>query len=217
MFYKIKLKRTCSAKLGQTWRSGGFTLIELLVVISIATIIMTALVVQNNRWNDSLVVTTQAYELAMMIRQAQIYSLGVREDTAGSGDKFNIGYGVYFEINSPTQYKFFADRNNDLKLNPASEVLADGTKTLTRGVVIDKFCDASSGSETCFTNPPNRRLSISFLRPEPKANIRFLNSGGSGGSTFGAGTSKAKIYLKSPGGRFSIVTVEANGQVSITQ
>ena len=74
----------------------GFTLVELIVVMSIATVIMTALIIQQSKWNDRLTVNTQAYELALMIRQAQIYSLGVREDMAGGGG-FDVGYGVYFD------------------------------------------------------------------------------------------------------------------------
>jgi prepilin-type N-terminal cleavage/methylation domain-containing protein len=78
----------------------GFTLTELIVVITIATIITTALVFQQAKWNDNLAVSTQAYDLALMIRQAQIYSLGVKEDNSATGDKFNIGYGIYFTQNN---------------------------------------------------------------------------------------------------------------------
>jgi prepilin-type N-terminal cleavage/methylation domain-containing protein len=191
----------------------GFTLVELMVVITIVTIITTAVVVQQNSWNDSLVVSTQAYELALMIRQAQIYSLGVREDVAGSGDKFNVGYGVHFD-STKTRYIFFADRDSGGGANEkydSSPNEAVETKTFTRGVTIDRICGIKGGGENC--SNPLSKIDISFFRPDTKANISFLNGGGNAAPGFGP---PATIYLKSPGGKQYKVKVETNGQISVT-
>ncbi len=187
-------------------RSNGFTLIELMVVMAIATIIMTALVVQQSQWNDSLIVSTQAYELALMIRQAQIYSLGVKEDTAGTeSDKFNIGYGVYFSQDNLNQYIYFADRDGDKKYDLGEAI---ETKTFNRGVTIKDVC--GTGNNGCFPgNGPLASVSILFLRPDPKANISLLNAGGNS-----TGNPPVTIRLQSPGGKYFYVKVEANGQVS---
>ncbi len=214
MFYK-KLKKACPAKLQ---RSGGFTLLELLVVITISTIIMTTLVFQQSQWNDKLTVSTQAYELALMIRQAQIYALGVREDTAGGGDKFNIGYGIYVDENDLVglggvmdRYIFFADRNNNKIYDSSPDEKIGDPIIFTRGVVIDRFCGAT-GVNPCNNDAgPLNQLNITFFRPEPKANIQLLNNGGGNGGT----NPPATIYLKSLGGKFSSVKVETNGQISI--
>jgi prepilin-type N-terminal cleavage/methylation domain-containing protein len=179
----------------------GFTLLELIVVMTISTIIMTTLVIQQSKWNDSLIVSTQAYEMALMIRQAQIYSLGVREDTAGSGDKFNIGYGVYFD-NDATRYIYFADRDGDKKYGSGEEV---ETKIFTRGVTIKDIC----GNTKCMGGS-FQQANIVFLRPDPKANILLCNAGG-----VKQDDPPVTIRLQSPGGKFASVKVEANGQVSI--
>lgn len=203
LIYSKKNKGLPPASAG--WAQAGFTLIELLVSIAIASLIMTALVVQQSRWNDSLTVNSQAYELSLAIRQAQIYSLGVREDTAGSGDKFNIGYGVYFDSTN-TRYIFFADRNGDQKYN-SGEALE--TKTFTRGVTIKDVCGATN---KCMFSGSNsvRTVHISFFRPEPKAIVKILTNGGSA-----ADNPPVTITLQSLGGNVSRVKVEANGQISV--
>ncbi|MEK7117012.1 MAG: type II secretion system protein [Patescibacteria group bacterium] len=200
----------------------GFTLVELIVVMSIATVIMTALIIQQSKWNDRLTVNTQAYELALMIRQAQIYSLGVREDMAGGGG-FDVGYGVYFDkdyvdVNGKiNRYIFFADKNNaDIGKYDAGDAIIE-TKTFTRGVIIDEFCGTKGNGQNddrCAPGAGNVvMLNITFFRPDPKANILFLNNGGQSTNII----PPAKIYLKSLGGKEYSVNVEANGQISIIQ
>ena len=181
-------------------RKEGFTLIELIVVMAIASVIMTALVIQQSNWNDSLIVNTQTYEMALMIRQAQVYGLGVKEYIAGTGDKFNIGYGVYFD-SDPTRYIFFADKNGDKNYDSGEEV---EIKTLNRGVTISKLC--GNTPENC---SGLSSVNVLFFRPEPKANISF--------SPVSGFIPPATIYLQSPGGKMGILKIEANGQVSVTQ
>lgn len=196
--------------------SAGFTLIEMMTVIVIATIIITALVVQQNRWNDRLTVSTQAYELALMIRQAQIYSLGVREDTGGSGDKFDVGYGVFVDAGTPTQYIFFVDRDKDLRYDVGEGL---ETKILTRGVTITKVCSEGifTGIEWCSNNFLGSwlvyRYHGTFKRPDTSTKITFFNINSD--NTTSLLQSKANIYLISPGGRQSVVAIDSTGQVSV--
>ena len=218
IFKNKGLPREASAK----W---GFTLTELLVVIGIAVAIMTALIIQQSNWNDQLTVSTQAYELALMIRQAQIYSLGVRENAAGSGDKFDVGYGIYFDQNyvdangKINRYVFFADKNdaNKGKYIAGVDNIME-TKILTRGVVIDGFCGVKAvGQKEDRCAPGNGNVStmvITFFRPDPKANVLLLNGGGQQSPNVDP---PAKICLKSSGDAKYQVNVESNGQVSLSQ
>jgi len=187
------------------FKKRGFTLIELMVVMSIATIMMAVLIFQQNKWSDQLSVNTQAYEMVLMIRQAQIYSLGVREDTGGTGDKFNVGYGIYMNQSNANQYIYFADRDGDQKYDSGEAI---ETKTFSRGVTIKDVC----GSSNCFFTGggPLWQASISFFRPETKANIKLLNNGGSQ-----VDNPPVIIKLKSPKGKEANITVETNGQISI--
>lgn len=186
----------------------GFTLIEFIVVMSIAIILITSLVIQQSKWNDTLTVNTQAYELALTIRQAQIYSLGVREYSAGGNGRFDIGYGVYFDQNF-NRYIYFADADKDQKYDAGEEL---ETKTFTRGVTIERICGKRNSSEQC-SNPLDH-INVSFIRPEPGANINFLNSGD---QTVNNVDPPALIYLRSLGNKQYKVTIETNGQVSISQ
>jgi len=173
-----------------------------MVVVTIATIILTSLVIQQSKWNDNLAVNTQSYEMALMIRQAQIYGLGVREYTTGSGDRFNIAYGVYADkstTNNAKQYIFFADANMNGSYDSGEAI---ETKIFNRGVTIDRVC--GNTSENC--SSPNA-VSITFYRPDPKANMVFNPPTGFG--------PPAAIYLKSKNNKQYKISVQANGQVSV--
>ena len=186
--------------------SRGFTLAELLVVISIVTAIITALVIQQNRWNDQIVVRTQTYELALMLRQAQVYSLGVRQDTVSGS--FDVGYGVYFDTDK-TRYIYFVDRNTDQKFSSGEGF---ETKTLARGVTIKDVC----GNSRCIHSGGGsaRQASIAFFRPETKAYLKLLNNGGQPADS-PQDTTVLTVTLESPGGKTSLVRIRNNGQISI--
>lgn len=192
--------------------NAGFTVTELIVVMGIASVLMTTLVVQQNKWNDNLALSTQAYELALMIRQAQIYSLAVKELASASGDKFNVGYGVYFDQNY-TRYIMFGDKNVNGKYDTGENI---ETKTFTKGVLIDRFCGTKGGgaeSDVCSNGSGNVAfMHVSFLRPALKANTYLLNNGSNPSNNV---ISPAIIHLKSPGGLLKIVKVEANGQIYV--
>ena len=215
MFSKLKIENR------------GFTLSELIVVIAIATILMTALVIANSRWDDSLVVNTQAYEMALMFRQAQHYALGVREAPSGGGDKFNSGYGIFFgnlDVDPPetwkTKYIFFADTNNNGVYDEGVDSVVE-SKTLNRGVVIDSFCGrkgVGQFDEKCHPSEPGignvSFAHITFSRPNPEANIIFWNNGGGLSQNV---VPPAKIYLISPKGKYYRVSIEVSGRVFVDQ
>src|SRR3989339_707098 len=192
----------------------GFTLTELIVVITIATIITTALVFQQAKWNDNLAVSTQAYDLALMIRQAQIYSLGVKEDTSSSGDKFNVGYGISIrKVNDADgnsaidKFIFFADADGDKIYEVGVDHEVGPEIFLKRGVIIDDFCaNDSGGVKKCAfdTGESMSAIHISFLRPESTANVIVEGS---------VKVPPAIILLKSPKGKVYFVKVEKNGQI----
>ncbi len=192
----------------------GFTVVELLVVISIFTVITTALVIQQSNWNDKLQLNSKLYDLALLVRQAQIYSLGVRQDTLASGDNFNLGYGIHFEASNNSSYIFFSDKNQNQKYDIGEDIQ---TYNLTNGITIDRFCGylGNSSTERCGPDAGNiETLDISFYRPEPKAIITLLNNGGNTSSSVNP---PAIIYLKTSEGTLASVRVETNGQISIDQ
>ncbi len=195
----------------------GFTLIELLVVISISAIVMTALVVQQRRWDDQLALNTQTYELALMLRQAQIYSLGVREDLQASGDRFDIGYGVYIDQALLNRYTFFADRNKNSLYDPTGGEAIE-TKILRSGFyMIPGGIDKDLGTTYWANNSIGRayvyKVSMSFKRPDPNAILRFINF--SSDNTTALLKPQVIIRMISPQGRSSYIDIFDNGQISI--
>ena len=72
----------------------GMTLIELLVALVIFSIITGVVLFNYGDFNASLTMQNLADDIALTVRRAQSYAIGVR---GRSGD-FNIGYGVYFDI-----------------------------------------------------------------------------------------------------------------------
>ncbi|MBI2004934.1 prepilin-type N-terminal cleavage/methylation domain-containing protein [Patescibacteria group bacterium] len=56
---------------------GGFTLVELLVVVSIMLIITSTLLLQQRKFNSATLMRTLAYNIALSIRQAQVYGTSV--------------------------------------------------------------------------------------------------------------------------------------------
>lgn len=185
------------------WKA-GFTLTELIVVTTIATIIMTAVVVQQSKWNEQLAINTQAYEVVLMIRQAQIYSLGVKEDKAGtSDDKFNLGYGVYISQTGAEKVVFFADRNKNGIYDNGEKI---EEKTLTKGVELGDIC-----ANSCSGQKP-KRVTIAFLRPNPKAKFYYQTANG---SVFNAAESSPAIINLILGNSSAVIKVEANGQIYV--
>src|SRR3989344_3989763 len=98
-------------------RFSGFTLIEVIVVIGIMSVISAIVLVNFPRFQKGHEVEREAAKLALAMRKAQSFSLGVREfNSAFNDDPFclNIpvrfpGYGVYLTMSLPTVYTIFGD------------------------------------------------------------------------------------------------------------
>jgi prepilin-type N-terminal cleavage/methylation domain-containing protein len=184
----------------------GFTLIELLVTISIFSIITSVVLTNNNQFNNSLIISNLAYEVALSIRQAQSHGLNVKE--VPGEDNFDSGYGVYFSLDNPTSFVLFADTqrtgNNQNKYNPNSpKDLIIEQFSITRGNKVLSICGTQStnGKESC-----EEDISIVFNRPDPDANMKTNTN-----KQF----SSMSITLVSPKGAERIVQVGSTGQISI--
>jgi Tfp pilus assembly protein FimT len=191
----------------------GLTVIELLISVSIMTIIMTTVLFGYRSFGDNLGLTGAREEMAINIRQAQTYGLSVKEVSAGGG-QFNTAYGVSFDIDNPTYYVIFVDKDGDSKYDAGSGACGTSTTecieriTFKNGVTISQFCDAVGCPPS---NPSIRSLHITFVRPNPDARINFSNAGG--GSTISSAV--GKIVMSSPQGTTRSVTVESTGQISV--
>lgn len=181
----------------------GFSLIELLVVTGIFTIITGVVLANNAQFNSSVLLGNAGYDIALSVRQAQVYGLS----TQSYSGEFQVGYGVHFQGN--TQYLLFADLDPDRnKRYDAGVDQIVQQYTLGRGHTILRFCGVRSDStEDCSDGSAAlTHLDIGFLRPNPDATVT-----GDSPTPY----STAKIVIQSRADETRTITIQSTGQISV--
>ena len=183
----------------------AFSLVELLVSIGIMLVIMSVAIVNHQRFQGTLAITNLAYEIALSIRQAQVYGVSVREFSSQA----NVNYGVAFGTSDLSSYVLFADLDLDALVDTSPNEAVE-TARMTGGNRITKFCGISpGGGETC--GPASlTTLSVTFARPNPDAIVTGRVGAGSPISYSGA-----RIYVATPSGDTRCVLVRTTGQVAV--
>ena len=87
--------------------NGGFSLIEIMVVVGILVIINTMIFASYPEFSQKLSLKRTSEEVALIVRQAQSYALGIKKSALGSDDYF--GFGVHFDKTAPTTIILFTD------------------------------------------------------------------------------------------------------------
>ncbi len=184
----------------------GFTLIELLVVTAILVIVSGLVLANHSRFGGKILLQNLAYDMALSVRQAQVYGISVRRSGSGT---FGAGYGAHFSTSAPSSYSLFAD-----------SVLADGmltagetvqTYSLERGYRISKLCAPAGASVASCTSVAS--LDVLYKRPEPDAWISA--DGASCVSVQVNCKESARVVLSAPSGDTVDFIVDLNGQVAV--
>ncbi len=207
------------------YKRKGFTLYEAVIAMAIFIILTGVVLLRHNQFQGSVLITNLAYDVALSLRQAQIYGVSVREDTGAATTElsFQSGYGIHFDnVPENKQYLLFADaysnippvgRNN--KYDGVAEILQ--TNKIKGGSFLSDVCvfEPSLQIEHCFSDvPPTfKTLDITFQRPQPEAILMAYD--GSGNSLYNSGLSTALIKLETPSGVLRCVRVETTGQISV--
>ena len=204
----MDIKHTFKVKVSPN-RSGGFSLIELLVVLGMLVLITTVTLVSHFSFNSSIVLSSLAYDIALSIRQAQVFGLAVREYkdefSAIPNPTFDTGYGVHFDSSTPKSYILFADTDRQLDYDGVTE--RDEVFTIGRGNFISEFCATNSVPiEKCSSTGVITYLDIIFDRPDPEAIIKTNL-----GETYGS----ARIVISSPRGNERVIRIFSTGQISV--
>jgi len=165
----------------------GFTIIEVMVTVAIIAILSAILMYQFKGFDSKLLLKNLAYEIAIVLREAQVYGVSVQ----GSGADFEKAYGVHFEVG--THYTLFRDNNNN-GIFDSDEMLS--TYTIGRGnsivaLCIDGSCVASSSIDVTFKRPDS---DASFAR-----NGTLLPSARSVFIRVGSATSNLQVMVNSTG------------------
>lgn len=182
----------------------GFTLLEMMVSIGIFAIITAVVIFNHGKFNSSINVTNLSYELALAIREAQVYGLAVKQE-AGNDISEDYAYGVYFNINNPQTFYIFADKDSNQQFDPTGGDLCDGTEECQERIEIRGDVEISNLASN--QTDPAEQLTILFLRPNPVAIIH--DDGTEQRST-------ATIELHSDRAEKSkLIMVELSGQISV--
>ena len=197
-------------------RRRGFTLIELVVSMAIFVIISSVVIVSQRRFGGNILITNLAYDVALSVRQAQVYGISVRR-AAGAilGQEYTRSYGIHFgstgyyvlfvDIDGDGQYNTLAD-NNGTRCTPASECVS--IFKLEQGNTIKRFC----ADTDCFGKNENGyidQLDILFHRPDPEPIVHGIKT------NIMKTYASASIMVSSPQSVTKSVTVGASGQISI--
>jgi prepilin-type N-terminal cleavage/methylation domain-containing protein len=193
-------------------RSSGFTLIELMVVTGIIVVVTGVVLANNNRFGGVVLLENLTYDVALSVRQAQVYGISVSRFGASN---FGAGYGVDFNKSSPTTYTLFGDSSGnglyDCTTPGSLNCELISATNINSGYYVASLCATpAGGSETC---SGISSIDIVFKRPEPDAWISI--NGISCISDTSACQESARITLESPRGDLMSVDVAANGQISV--
>ena len=188
----------------------AFTLIELMVVTGIMILITGMIFANNNSFGGRVQLENLAYDIALTIRQAQVYGISVQRF---STDTFASAYGVHFELNRNTSTKdefiLFADAVNEdnrydcVPTNPTpANCEMVSAEELFSGYKVTALCAPDTD-----TSCSHASLDITFHRPNPDA---YITADGQS-----AAYESARITVKSPRGETRSVVVELNGQITV--
>lgn len=182
----------------------GFTLLEMLVVIAIISVIIGVVVTNQRSFDNSIILSNTAYDVALSIRQAQAYGSAGHEVAGASS--VNYGSGIDFNIIKKNKYTIFADTfslpssscyslSSSGPLNSPAQKSGDcvytankdqrlRTFTINNGITISKLCyKPTTGSDICVTptttSPSFNQLDITYSRGEVINHIMSSSSGGS--------------------------------------
>lgn len=204
----------------------GFTVTEVLVVFFIMTSILAVILPDYFAFGEKNDLTNLAAEVALTIREAQVYGLSSREvQVSGGGPSptsFDAPFGVYAELATPASLIFFADKNASGSYD-SSPPCGSGSPNqecinqfaLKDGFLITDIC-------TNWSDPNTRRCAaggvffgaVTFRRPNPDGNIRRNQLTLS--TLDPVAYSELRIKISSPSGVSKYVDVTTTGQISVS-
>ncbi len=192
----------------------GFSLIELIVVVGIFTLISAVILANYPSFSRKISIQNLAHQIAIEVRQAQVFGLSVKE--TGVGTAVFPGYGVYFSAGDNQSFILYNDSNNNKKYdNPETNCSLNAEclekVSIASGDTIRDICATTSGGvEKCASRRQLEYLNIVFVRPDPDANI--IGTWGSDDTIY----QSAAISVEPPKKDFyKTVVVQITGQISV--
>ena len=141
-------------------------------------VIMTSVILFNqNKFSSDTALTGVTYELALQVRQAQVYGILVRQTTPTT-PVFDVGYGIHLEKNVSTgiiSLVLFSDNNNSGTYDLAGGDTIVSPFNMREGNIIKDVCTTDNSIVTpvvkCFSKSEATTTDVVFKRPDPSASI----------------------------------------------
>jgi prepilin-type N-terminal cleavage/methylation domain-containing protein len=95
----------------------GFGLIELMVSISVIVVVTSVILAKHSSYNGASLLRSQAYELALTIRELQLFAVSSTRDTTGF---YNV-YGLVLSTTTPNRFVIFRDSDGDYYYDASTE------------------------------------------------------------------------------------------------
>ncbi len=219
--------------------NGGVTMIELLVVIFIFMVISGITIFDYGKFKSSQSVQNVADDIALSVRKAQGYAIGVHSATTGS---FDVGYGAHFTLKTTAVGNQYSGTNKSFVLfadmGDASTTTQDkmynynnatcGTSSIGNECIesltisgTDKIKGMRyyvSGAWVDVTSTVDGTLDIVFKRPNPEPIFCYKTTVSKTSCDAKAGISAVEIIISSgtvPETNKTI-TISNSGQISVT-
>jgi hypothetical protein len=171
------------------------------MVVSAIFVILSAIVLANNaRFGNVIILQTLAHDIALGVRESQVYGIAVRR----FGDNnFDIAYGMHFALGN--NYELFADVNANGIWDSGETVKST---TIAGGYTISELC--TTDDQCGFT-----RLDITFQRPEPDACLSMNAAVTRDDGECVSAVERGMIVVQANSGDESTIFVHTSGQISV--
>ncbi len=214
----FKIKINVKNKISKT----GFTILEMIVALGIFAMMTALVLTRYSNFNQGVILTNLAYDVALTIRNAQSYGLNVKSADRNDNkflftrDAAGGSYGVDFDMKTPTVFTFFSDVDNNGYFDDIISPINQKT-TIQRASSIKSICVSNeqsctpNNSQTYIANT-DWHLDISFKRPDPNAIIKIINSNTDEQS---GPYAYAEVVLQAVDGTIRKVIINSTGQISV--
>ena len=175
---------------------------ELLVTISIFVMVTGIVLVNFPSFSSKIALDNLAHEIALAIRETQVFGVASKEATAGSS--IFPTRGAHFDKNQNTSFVLFVDVDDNNKYGGPSELIE--TFNIQRRNYISEICGYATPSSNC---TPLDLLDLTFTRPNPEPAV--VGRVGTSEALY----SYATITITSPKGISRNIVIWSNGQIAI--
>jgi len=194
--------------------SRGFSLIELLVAVSIIAVISTALIFNYNTYAGHIELGNAANQVALDIREAQAFAMGVRATAGGQYPS----YGIHFDQAAPAVYILYADLNQNQAYDIGGTCGTANSEcvkvtTMPQKMKLKSLCGVTNPTTSSADCPgplsTSQYFDVHFIRPSSDAMIVGRPAGAP--LVF----STAEITITTAKGYTKTVAVAGTGQVVV--